>query len=99
MLGQIHDILGPDATVAKCAQLAVEAAPGIGVVKVDVLPVVHHELDLAERVGRPRRLAPALDLAVLPPDRDVAGLAGHLAGDARRHFPPRIEDHASGLDG
>ena len=76
---------------------AVEQAAVVGVVQIDVLRIVHHELDLAERVGRPRRLAPALDLAVLALDRDVARLARHFLRDARRHFPPRVEDHAGRL--
>ena len=62
---QVEDVLGPDAAVAERAHPAGKAAAGVGVVQIDVVRIVHHELELAERVARARRLAPAHDLAVL----------------------------------
>ena len=83
--------------MAEGADRAVEAALGVGVVEVDGIGIGHHELHLAKRVRRPRGLAPALDgtgLGVF--DRNEAALAGDFLRNARRHFPPRVEDDPGG---
>src|SRR3954464_8813803 len=86
-------MLGPDAAVAERAHPAAEAAASVGVVQIDVLRIVHHEFDLAERVGRARRLAPADDRAVLH-DWHEALLTDNFMGDAGGYFPRRIKHHA-----
>ena len=80
--------------MAERPDVAVEAASRVGVVEIDRLGIGHHELDLAKRVAGPRRLPPALDLAVRAFDRNEAFLARGFLLDALGYFPPRVEDHA-----
>ena len=57
--GQFDRLFDADAAMAEVAPVTREQVDRRRMVKVDVVPVGEHELDVAERVGRPRTLADA----------------------------------------
>ena len=67
----------------------IEQRLGRGVVEVDCPFVGHFDLQSAERVARPRRLANQARAVDLP--HLIAGGAPHRRSDALRHVPPGID--------